>query len=66
MGLSDEDRVTHPVRIYRGDLALLMRTVRREKIARSRNVTAAEIIHEQLAQLRLAERAAERERGNGT
>ena len=63
---SDGDRVTIPVRIYRGDSRLLMRTVRAEQAKRGRRVTVAEIVHEQLAQLRLEERAAERERGNGT
>ena len=63
MGLSDQERVTVPTRVYRGDVSLLMRTVRKETQARGRKVTVAEIIHEQLAQLRLDERAAERERG---
>lgn len=60
------DRTTTPVRVYRGDHALLTRTAREQTVIRQRRVTVTEIIHEQLAQLRLDERAAERERGNGT
>ena len=62
------DRTTTPVRVYRGDWALLTRIAREQTVKRSRTVTVTEIIHEQLAQLRLDERAREREqeRGNGT
>ena len=60
MSAGDFDRVTSPVRLYRGDIALLLR------VSREQTVKPAEIVHEQLAQLRLDERAAERERGNGT
>lgn len=50
------DRATEPKRLYRGDISLLERTAREESARRQRTVTVAEIVHEQLAQLRLDER----------
>ena len=52
-----EGRVTSAARLYRGDVELLARRARFEAARRGRRVTIAEIAHEQLAQLRLDERA---------
>jgi hypothetical protein len=54
---------TRQVRLYDEDAELLFRKARAEQVARNRGVSIAEIVHEQLAQLRLDERAAGRERG---
>lgn len=51
-------------RLYDEDLELLTWKSRREQFRRQRAVPIAEIIHEQLAQLRLDRRAEQRERGN--
>ena len=59
------DRTTTPVRVYRGDHALLTRTAREQTVIRKRTVTVTELIHEQLAQLRLDERAREQEQKRG-
>jgi hypothetical protein len=57
---------TRHARVYEADLELLRWKVRREQAARDRDdVTIAEIIHEQLAQVRLDWREEQRERGNG-
>jgi len=50
-------------RLFDEDLELLLWKIRREQFARKRTVTIAEIVHEQLAQLRLDKRAEDRERG---
>jgi hypothetical protein len=54
---------TRQVRLYDEDAELLFRKARAEQVVRNRGVSIAEIVHEQLADLRLQERAAERERG---
>ena len=54
---------TRMARLFDEDLELLLWKTRREQFKRKRNVTIAEIVHEQLAQLRLDKRAEERERG---
>jgi len=56
---------TRMARLFGEDLELLLWKTRREQFKRKRNVTIAEIVHEQLAQLRLDKRQEERERGNG-
>lgn len=56
-------RATHAVRLYHADVELLSRRARFEAARRNRRVSIAELVHEQLAQLRLDERAGER--GNG-
>ena len=53
-------RPTHTVRLYHADVELLARRARSESMRRDRRVAIAEIVHEQLAQLRLDERAGER------
>lgn len=63
MNDEDFDRATEPKRLYRGDISLLERVAREESALRQRTVTVAEVVHEQLAQLRLDESA--KERGNG-
>ena len=55
-------RSTHTVRLYHADVDLLARHARSEAARRGRRVSIAEIVHEQLAQLRLDERAGQ---GNG-
>jgi hypothetical protein len=62
---SGNSRETRQVRLYDEDAELLFRKARAEQVTRNRAVAIAEIVHEQLAQLRLDERAAERERGHG-
>lgn len=59
---SGEGRVTSAARLYREDVDLLARHARSEAARRGRRVSIAEIVHEQLAQLRLDERAGQ---GNG-
>ena len=54
---------TRMARLFDEDLELLLWKIRREQFARKRTVTIAEIVHEQLAQLRLDKRAEDRERG---
>jgi hypothetical protein len=55
---SGNSKETRMARLYTADLELLHRKVRKEQVARNRSdVTIAEIVHEQLAQLRLDERA---------
>jgi hypothetical protein len=54
---------TRMARLFGEDLELLLWKTRREQFARKRNVSIAEIVHEQLAQLRLDKRQEERERG---
>lgn len=60
-----ESYETRMARLYEQDLELLLWKIRREQFARKRTVSIAEIVHEQLAQLRLDKRAEESERGNG-
>lgn len=48
---------TVQARLYLADVDLLRRRARQESVRRDRRVTIAEILHEQLAQLRLDERA---------
>jgi hypothetical protein len=60
---SGNSKATRQVRLYDEDAELLNRKARAEQVTRNRGVSIAEIVHEQLAGLRLAERAAERERG---
>jgi len=50
-------------RLFDEDLELLLWKTRREQFRRKRTVSIAEIVHEQLAQLRLDKRAEDRERG---
>lgn len=50
-------RATHTVRLYHADVELLSRRARFEAARRNRRVSIAELVHEQLAQLRLDERA---------
>jgi len=50
-------------RLFGEDLELLLWKTRREQFRRKRNVSIAEIVHEQLAQLRLDKRQEDRERG---
>lgn len=59
------DRMTEPIRAYRGDKHLLLRAAREATVLRGRRVPVAEILHEQLAQLRMDEAAGKRE-GSGT
>jgi hypothetical protein len=55
---------TRHARVYIADLELLRWKVRKEQAARDRDdVTIAEILHEQLAGVRLEKRAEDRERG---
>ena len=54
---SGEGRVTSAARLYREDVDLLARRARFEAARRGRRVPIAELVHEQLAQLRLDERA---------
>jgi hypothetical protein len=55
---------TKLVRIYLADHELLRWKIRKEQMARNRDdVTSAEIIHEQLAGVRIEWRAEQRERG---
>ena len=49
------DRVTKPVRVYRGDEAMIMRMARTRSAATNRRVTAADVIHALLAPVRKAE-----------
>lgn len=61
MGADNETRMA---RLYVEDIELLLWKVSREQFLRKRiTVTVAEIVHEQLAQLRIDKRAAESERG---
>jgi hypothetical protein len=60
---SGNSKATRMARLYLEDVELLLRKVRTEQVTRRRDVAIAEIVHEQLAGLRLAERAEERERG---
>lgn len=54
----ESGKSTKHARVYVADLDLLRWKVRKEQAARDRDdVTIAEIIHEQLAQLRLDRRA---------
>ena len=56
---------TKHARVYIADLELLRWKVRKEQAIRDRDdVTIAEIIHEELAGIRLQQRAEQRERGN--
>jgi hypothetical protein len=54
---------TRPQRLYVEDIELLHWKIRKEQVARCRTVSISEIIHEQLAGVRLEKRAADRERG---
>jgi hypothetical protein len=60
---SGNSKATRQVRLYVEDAELLSRKARAEQVTRNRYVSIGEIVHEQLAELRLAERAAGRERG---
>jgi hypothetical protein len=48
---------TRQTRLYAQDVELLKRKARTESVVRRRLVPVAEIVHEQLAQLRIDERA---------
>jgi hypothetical protein len=54
---SGNSKATRMARLYLEDVELLRRKARAEQVARQRDVPIAEIVHEQLAQLRLDERA---------
>lgn len=56
MSDGDFDRNTGPARLYKGDLSLLNRRARIEAARRDRDVTIAELVHEQLAELRMKDR----------
>lgn len=58
-----EGRATHTVRLYHVDVKLLSRRARFEAARRNRRVSIAELVHEQLAQLRLDERAGQSDGG---
>lgn len=49
-------------RLYGNDLELILWKIRKEQVTRKRTVSIAEIIHEQLAGVRLEKRQEERER----
>lgn len=50
------DRTTIPVRVYRGDYALLSRTARNKTAEADKKVTVPDVIHELCKQLRDKER----------
>jgi hypothetical protein len=61
---SGNSKATRMVRLYLEDTELLKRKTRTEQVTRQRPVSIAEIVHEQLAQLRLDERAEQQRAGN--
>ena len=61
----ESGKSTRHARVYIADLELLRWKVQHEQAVRNRDdVTIAEIIHEQLAGVRLQRRAEQRERGS--
>jgi hypothetical protein len=57
---SGNGKATRQTRLYADDVELIIRKARAETVRRKRNVPIAEIVHEQLAQLRIDERIQQR------